>query len=231
MQLTARDAAAILGVSEKTLYRWIDQRDIPFHKINDQICFSKAELLEWATARRIKVSEQLFRDPDRNGDELPMLSKAFEAGGVIPALKGRQKQDVLKSMVDALALPTAFDREMLFQMLLAREGLGSTGIGDGIAIPHVRNPLVLNVAQPSVTLCYLETPIDFGALDGKPVHSLFSLVSPTIKSHLHLLSRLSTALLDAGFKAALARKALRDDLLREVRRVEAGFTKPRVESP
>ena len=59
-------------------------------------------------------------------------------------------------------------REFLYQILLARESLGSTGIGDGVAIPHVRNPVVLHVSEPVVTLSFLETPIDFHALDGKP---------------------------------------------------------------
>src|SRR5438034_985186 len=62
-----------------------------------------------------------------------------------------------------------------------REALQSTGVGDGIAIPHVRNPIVLHVSRPMITLCFLERPIDFGALDGKPVHVLFSLISPTVR--------------------------------------------------
>ena len=75
--------------------------------------------------------------------------------------------------------------------ILAREALGSTGIGDGIAIPRVRNPIVLHLSRPIVTLCFLERPVDFGALDGQPVTTLFTLISPTVRAHLHLLSRLS----------------------------------------
>ena len=70
---------------------------------------------------------------------------------------------------------------------MARESLGSTGIGDGIAIPHVRNPIVMHIPRPTITLCFLEHPIDFGALDGQPVHTLFTIVSPTVRAHLHLL--------------------------------------------
>ena len=68
-----------------------------------------------------------------------------------------------------MKLPDDVDREFLYQVLLAREALGSTGIGDGIAIPHVRNPIVLHLSRPTVTLCFLEQPVDFGALDGQPV--------------------------------------------------------------
>ena len=79
-------------------------------------------------------------------------------------------------------------------MILARESLGSTGFGGGIAIPHVRNPIVLHIPRPMITLCFLETPIEFGAIDGMPVHTLFTLVSPTVRAHLHLLSRLTYGL-------------------------------------
>ena len=56
-------------------------------------------------------------------------------------------------------------------VLLAREALGSTGIGDGIAMPHVRNPIVLPVDAPIVSLCYLEEAVAVGAVDGKPVRT------------------------------------------------------------
>ena len=110
---------------------------------------------------------------------------------------------------------------------VAREALASTGVGDGIAIPHVRNPIVLHVPRPTVTLCFLERPVDFGALDGKPVHCLFTLVSPTIRAHLHLLSRLAFALRDPGFHAVVQRQALRDEILTELRRVESAILRPR----
>jgi PTS system nitrogen regulatory IIA component len=99
--------------------------------------------------------------------------------------------------------------------------LGSTGIGDGIAIPHVRNPIVLHVNRPTVTLCFLEHPIDFGAIDSRPVDILFTLISPTVRAHLHLLSRLSFVLQDESFKTALKQQASRDELIELVSRVEA----------
>ena len=71
-----------------------------------------------------------------------------------------------------------------------------------------------------MTLCFLEGPVDFGALDGRPVTTLFTLVSPTVKAHLHLLSRLAFCLRDARVRALVAEQARRDDLLEAVRAVE-----------
>jgi PTS system nitrogen regulatory IIA component len=105
-------------------------------------------------------------------------------------------------------------------VLWARENLQSTGIGEGVAIPHVRNPIVLHVARPMITLCFLEQPVDFEALDGKPVHALFSLICPTVRTHLALLARLSFALHDERFKRAIAQQAAGDHILAEARRVE-----------
>jgi PTS system nitrogen regulatory IIA component len=60
-------------------------------------------------------------------------------------------------------------------------------------------------------------------MDGRPVHTLFTLVSPTVRDHLQLLSRLAFALKDGGFKAAIGRRASKDEMLGEAHRVEAGL--------
>jgi PTS system nitrogen regulatory IIA component len=74
-----------------------------------------------------------------------------------------------------------------------------------------------------VTLCFLEQPVDFGAIDGQPVTTLFTLISPTVRAHLHLLSRLGFALRDQDFKNAILRQASRDEILEALRRVEVSM--------
>jgi PTS system nitrogen regulatory IIA component len=116
-------------------------------------------------------------------------------------------------------------------VLLAREALGSTGVGDGIAIPHVRNPIVLHVPRATVTLCFLENPVDFNALDGRPVTTLFTVVSPTVKAHLHLLSRLAFCLRTPAVRAAVGGQVRREEILAAVRSAEASLPSPRKEPP
>jgi nitrogen PTS system EIIA component len=120
-----------------------------------------------------------------------------------------------------LSLPADIDPEFLYQVLLAREKLGSTGIGEGIAIPHVRNPVILNVSKPVVTLCFLENSIDFDAIDGLPVKILFTLISPTIRVHLHLLSRLAYVLQNPGFKSVIQKQASPEVIIDALARAEA----------
>jgi PTS system nitrogen regulatory IIA component len=226
MQLTVRDVAGLLNVSEKTVYRWIEEQKLPGYRMSGQYRFNRAELLEWATANRINVSPRIFEEPESGSAPPPELSGALATGGVFYRLAGKDKPAVLRSVVEVLRLPDKVDREFLLQVLLAREALESTAIGDGIAIPHVRNPIVLHVSQPIVTLCFLEAPVDFGALDGQPVHALFTLISPTVKAHLHLLSRLAFALRNPEFKALIVRQAGRDEILASARRISNSLRVP-----
>lgn len=226
MQLTVRNVSELLNVSEKTVYRWISERHLPGYRLSGQYRFNRAELLEWATGNKVNVSPRIFHEDAAEVAALPELSEALHSGGVFYRLSGTDKVSVLRSVVEHLRLPEEVDREFLLQMLLAREALESTGIGDGIAIPHARSPIVLHVAKPLVTLCFLERPVDFGALDGQPVHALFTLISPTVKAHLHLLSRIAFALRDPELKALVMQQGNREALLGAMRRISAGLKRP-----
>jgi PTS system nitrogen regulatory IIA component len=222
MQLTVREVANLFQVSERTIYRWIKEKAIPAYRIGETYRFHRSEILEWATARRIGVSVEIFEEADAAAP-MPSLSEALQAGGIAYRVGGSDKPSVLRAAVEAMRLPDEVDREHLLRVLVAREAMASTAIGDGIAIPHVRNPIVLHVPRSMVTLCFLERPIDFGALDGQPVRCLFTMVSPTVRAHLHLLSRLAFALRDPGFQGAVRREALRDEIVTELGRVEAAL--------
>ncbi len=218
MKLTVKEAAKMFNVSEKTIYRWIEQKALPAYRINKQFRFNQTELLEWAAAGRMNVFPNLLIEPESGSDPLPDPVQALASGGIYYRVAGTDRNSVLRSVVELLRLPDHVDREFLLQVLLAREALGSTGIGDGIAIPHARNPIVLNVERPTITLCFLENPINFDALDNLPVTVLFTLVNPTVRAHLHLLSRLAFILSDKGFRDVLKQQGSRDEILAEARR-------------
>lgn len=220
MQLGVRDVAKLLSVSEKTIYRWISKGSLPAYRVNDQYRFNRSELLEWVTAQKINYSPEIFHEPQENGIAIPSLAEALRLGGIYYRLAGSDKASAIRSLAEIMRLSDEIDRESLVNLLLAREELASTGIGEGIALPHPRNPIVLHVERPMVTLGFLEHPVDFGALDGKPVFALFSVVSPTTRAHLQLLSRLSFALRNPSFKEAISGQASRDDILAVARQVE-----------
>jgi PTS system nitrogen regulatory IIA component len=212
MRLTVREAAGLLAVSEQTINRWAAAARIPAFRMNGQYRFNRTQLLEWAIANHIEVSPDLFTDPD-DASPVPSLAETLRAGGVFHEVAGDTAAAVLTTLVGLLPLPAGADRDYLLEMLLAREKLASTAIGDGIAIPHVRNPVVMHLDRPMLCVCFLARPVDYGALDGQPVHTLFTIISPTVREHLGLLSRLGFGLRDAGFAAAVRQRASGDELI------------------
>lgn len=221
MKLTVKNVAALLNVSEKTIYRWIKREAIPFYRVNDQYRFNRIELLEWASSRHCKVAPDADVEREHKDERVPSFLEALEAGGIFYRIEGDTRDEVLANIVAHLRLPEEVDRKFLLQALIARENMEPTVIADGIAVPHPRSPIVRFVSRPTVTLCFLERPVDFGALDGKPVHALFTIVSPTIRAHLCLLSRLAFALRDSRCLGVVQHQGRREEIFREVRRVES----------
>ena len=229
MQLTVRDAARYLGVSEETLTRWVKRGELPAHSVNDQYRFNRVDLLEWAAQRKIPVSAEILEEPGARTAP-PRLADAVRAGGVHRDIPGTDPESVLRAVVERIPLPPGTDRPFLLEMLLAREKLGSTALGNGIAIPHPRDPIVLRVERPSLSICSLAQPARFAALDSKPVHTLCVLIAPTVRSHLSTLARLAAVLRDAAVPPLLEARAGRDQVLAAVERVEAELAERRARS-
>jgi len=230
MELTVRDVSKFLNVSESTVTRWIKHRALPSQHVGGHYRLHRVDLLEWASANQVKVSVEVFDHLEAEDESSPSLVEAMEVGGIYYGLQDTSKEAALRALVQVLPVPDGVDRELLLRLFLAREASATTAIGDGIAVPHVRNPIVLHVARPMVTLGFLERPVEFGALDGKPVQVLFSLICPTIRTHLQTLSRLSYALHDEKFKAVVTRRGECEEIMEEARRVEAALAAPATET-
>ncbi len=218
MKLTVHEAARLLEVSEKTVYRWIASRQLPNYHVSGQYRFNRAELLEWATAQQVHISPTIFSEDDDG--QLPGLAECLRAGGVFYRVAGADRESVLRAVVDIMPLPQEVDREFLLEVLMIRESLGSTGIGDGIAVPHPRSPIVMHIPRPMASLCFLENPVDFAAIDAKPVDTIFAVVSPSMRAHLNLTSRIGFAVREPAFEQAIKQRALRQDILAAARHVD-----------
>ncbi len=220
MKLSVKDVARLFDISEKSVYRWIASDNLPHYRINGQYRFSHAELLEWSASHKVRIDPHFETDEEKDPGCDFTLSQALENGGIFYRVEGKIRDEVVRSVANYIKLPEGTDRELFYQFLLAREKLGTTAIGEGIAIPHVRNPVVVRAETPSVALCFLEEPVDFGAMDGQPVRIVFSMVSPSIKCHLRLLSMLMFVLRDEGFRQLLDSGASRDRILDAVHAIE-----------
>lgn len=223
MKFTVKDVAALFDVSEKTVYRWIKRKAIPFYRINDQYRFNRPELLEWVSSKQCTVAPDAHIEPEDDDFEELSLLEALQAGGIFYRIEGDTRDEVLADSVAHLRLPQEVDRTFLLRSLIAREELAATVVADGIAVPHPRSPIVRYVPRPTITLCFLDRPMDFRALDGKPVHALFILVSPTVKAHLRLLARLAFALRDDRFLAIIRQQGRREEIFGETSRIESSL--------
>lgn len=219
MDLTAKGAAKLLKVDEETIREWIEDGTIPSYRVGDKTRLNRVELMEWAAERKHSVDPQMFRT---NGARSPrfVLSDAVRRGGVLHEMECTDKLSALSAACRAIPLPDDVDREELKNVLVAREALCSTGIGNGIAIPHPRGPIVLGVPEPQVSVAFPKVPIEFGSLDGKPVHTMFVIVSTTVRVHLLLLSHLMFALKSEPFVKLLIGHAPEDAILAKLRKIE-----------
>jgi nitrogen PTS system EIIA component len=218
MHLTVRQVAKYLKASEPEIYRWVSDKGLPAENIDGQYRFNRAEVLEWATLRKLEIDPEFLQL--RNGHDVPRMADALTRGGIYYRLPGATKESVFQHMIERMPLPAEVDRGFLLQVFLSRESTGSTGIGEGIALPHPRYPMVLPVPEPFITLCFLENPVVYSHAADQKVHTLFALVCPTVRHHLGLLARLSFALRDSEFREAVRRQDPPDILLRHARSFE-----------
>ena len=142
---------------------------------------------------------------------------------IVPELKGRTKKLVLEELIDAAKQNKSdIDSDRLMKVLLERERLGSTGIGDGIAIPHGKlkdiEDLVLSFGRSA-------EGIDFESMDGKPVHLFFLLVAPEACAGIHLraLAKIARLLKNGTVRKRLAKVDNREDIFSIIQQEDEDF--------
>lgn len=123
------------------------------------------------------------------------LSDLVAPQAIIPALKANSKKQVLQIMAEKAADLTGLEERVVLDTILQREKLGSTGVGNGIAIPHGKLAQLNNIVG---VFARLDTPVDFEALDDEPVDLVFLLLAPESAGadHLKALSKIARVLRD-----------------------------------
>ena len=142
---------------------------------------------------------------------------------IIPELRSQNKKGVLEELTGALSsFKAALNREALVEILLERERLGSTGIGDGIAIPHGKiqdlDELILSFGRST-------RGIDFDSMDGRPTHLFFLLIAPENSAGIHLraLAKISRLLKSAHFRQRLMEAGNREEIFQVIQEEDKEF--------
>jgi len=135
------------------------------------------------------------------------LNDLVRETAIMPGLKANSKKHLLQLMSERAASITGIAEREIFDIIQQRERLGSTGVGDGIAIPHGK---LAGVKQITGVFARLETPVDFEALDDQPVDLVFLLLAPegAGADHLKALSRIARVLRDPDVVAKV--RGMRD---------------------
>ena len=130
------------------------------------------------------------------------ISELIARERVLVGLRPAGKRQLLQELADEAGAACGLDAKLVFDLLLQREKLGTTGVGDGIAIPHARVPGLERMIGFFVRLA---RPVDFDALDEQPVDLVFLLLAPEAAGadHLRALARISRVLRDAALCAQL----------------------------
>src|SRR5216110_318924 len=134
-----------------------------------------------------------------------LITDLISAATIELRLRGRQRDDVLNELVGRIpeiaTRPEA--RQTLLRALQEREQLHSTGVGDGVALPHARNALVGLVEKPVVVFGRHDQGVSYGAIDAKPARLFFLLVTTTVSQHLAVLARISRLVRDPKLRQNL----------------------------
>jgi PTS system nitrogen regulatory IIA component len=224
MDLKIKDVADLLNVSETTVRRWLGDGKIPAYRLDSQYRFSRVEIEDWLMSHKVtKESDHPLKDhitaTVEKGHEQPALGskqfslyRALHKGKVLYDVEGNTKEEVIKAAVEIIAKDLHVDADLIADLLLEREKLQSTGLNNGLAIPHTRD-FLLNGHFDVVTVVTPKKPIDYDSLDGKPVHTLFFLFASDDRHHLHLLAKIAHLSSQPALQALLRERPTKERFL------------------
>jgi nitrogen PTS system EIIA component len=230
MDLKIKDVADLLNVSETTIRRWLADGKIPAYRINHQYRFNRLEIEDWVMGQKLdKTASPHIKDNSQESPSQPnrgskqfSLYRALHKGGVLFNISGTTKEEIIRGTMKQLSGELNLDPDAISELLLDREKLQPTALNNGIAIPHTRD-FLLNAHFDVVTAVFLQNPIEYGALDNKPVHTLFFLFASDDKRHLHLLAKIAHLSSQPGTLKLLQSRPSKDQFLEYVKEWESSI--------
>lgn len=243
MDLKLKDVADLLNVTETTIQQLLSAGEIPAYKIKDQYLFSRVEIENWVLNHKLTLtineknadqtknylnnkSDKALKTPTkttRRGAKQFSLYRAIHKGDCLHKVEGKTKEEVIRAASKLIAKELQFDADVITELLLDRENLQPTSLNNGVGIPHPRD-FLLHTTNDVVTIVFPENPIEYGALDGIPVNTLFFLFACQDKNHLHLLAKIAHFCNCPDRVAFLNTKPSKKELLNYVKDWESSMT-------
>ncbi|MDD4098280.1 MAG: PTS transporter subunit EIIA [Lentisphaerae bacterium] len=198
MILTLKELAEHLRVNERTILRMLKTGQIQGVKIGGQWRFNGGQIdnVFFPGARHADEEDVPLHDLVQTQIQIP-VSRLLTPERILLDLKATTVEGVIEELTPPLLFNNlVLDLNDLREKCLAREKIISTGVGNGLAVPHPRDPITTLRAPGCVIVGRSAKGLDFGAVDKKKVHLFFFQCSQSIELHLHLMGRIATLLRD-----------------------------------
>jgi len=203
--MTIKEVSEYLKMNERTISKLATQGILPAAKIANQWRFMRSLINQWLERQMVGLAAEQLELLESEIAAKPIdVTKFLTPDLIIPDAKAHTRTDVLKEMLNLAASKKLINNPaFVLKVLIGREALCSTAIGDEVAIPHPRHPVSESHASSTIVMARSVQGIDFGAIDELPVKLIFLLCLSDDYTHLKILARLSRMLKDAHFRELL----------------------------
>ena len=219
--LSLEEAARYLHISVDELSRLVKQMEVPFEQHGDHFSFDAEALDAWASQRILGMGRRPLKEYHRDSafgtryreGGFALASDLFVPELMVTAMRSRTKAAVLRDLVAvAEAAEMLYAPADLVRSLVEREAICSTGLAGGVALVHPRKQDPYLAPESFIVLARTETPIPFGAPDGKNTDVFFLICCLDDRLHLHTLARLCAMLSTTELLAQIRAAESADDL-------------------
>lgn len=219
--MTLSELANYLKLSEKTILKMVKNQEIPCAKIANQWRFLKPMVDDWLISQMNVIPQNdLSRQIEMESEYFP-LYRLMDEQLVKLNIDNNSKEEVLNSMVELAKKKKLISEDFnLLDMLLDREKLTSTGIGNGIALPHLRKPSSRFVYGPKIIIGISRKGIDFNSLDKKPVHIIFLILTDSEIVHLRVMAKLTNMLRENNILEKLKKITSEEEVIKFFMKIE-----------
>lgn len=144
------------------------------------------------------------------------LAELIHRGGVFDNVSGSKPEEIFKAVTEKLHFSAGLSSDVIYNALCAREKIMSTAVGNGIALPHARIPVIQYEGDQRVCVIYLKNPIEMSAPDDRKVFVMFMILSQNQQAHLKVLSEIVELMKKAQFRKLLEKHAGEAELLNSI---------------
>jgi len=151
------------------------------------------------------------------------LARLITRGGIYYDVGGNNRAEFMSDFIGRLTALPPEKKQALFQAVMEREALMSTGMEKGIALPHPRTPMLDDGEEPFAAIAFPLSPLDWDTPDNNKVHTVFLIVSKSPKQHLGVLSGINVLCRDEIFFPLLSKQAEKDKIIAAIEKAEKNW--------